>query len=216
MFALVNGQELILGPIGFNIKMINYELEELELPHRVKTSDNTQVPLHFTETVHILSARNEVPEYDPRFETLSQVSHTITENEVVFYYEKNEKSLEQIKNERKVEVAPIRRIKENTKISVEVNNVSVEVTTDRPNRLSLVSKMISNDGPYNFKFDNNVWVEITKEDLQYIVSQIDLKVQEAFDWEYNKLQEIDNCTTKEEVYDVILQEPVISPTEPGV
>jgi hypothetical protein len=216
MFALVNGQELILGPIGFNIKMINYELEELELPYRVKTSDNTLVPIHLTENVHILPSRSEVPEYDPRFETIHQVSHIITDDEVVFYYEKNEKSLEQIKNERKIEIAPIRRLKESTMISLLINNTSIQVTTDRSNRLSLVSKMISNDGPYNFKFDNNVWVEVTKEDLQYIVSQIDLKVQEAFDWEYNKLQEINNCTTKEDVYDVILQESVISPTEPEV
>ena len=210
MFALVNGQELLLGPIGFNIKMINSELEELELPYRVKTSDYTQVPIHFTDEIHILPARNETPDYDPRFETISQVSHTITDTEVIFNYTKSEKPLEQIKSERKSEVAPIRLQKEITNIFLSVNGTYVEVSTDRQNRLSLVSKMISKENSSNFKFSNDVWVQITKEDLQYIISQIDLKVQEAFDWEYAKLQEIDACETKEDVYNVILTEPAVT------
>ncbi len=210
MFALVNGQELILGPIGFNIKMINYELEELELPHRVRTTDYTQVPIHFTDEVHILSARDETPEYDPRFETISQSSHMITDTEVIFSYIKTEKSLEQIKAERKVEVAPLRREKESTKISLNINDTPIEVSTNRENRLLFVSKMMTGEGPYNFKFDSEVWVEVTKENLQYIISQIDIKVQEAFDWEYSKLQEIDACETKEAVYEVIIREPITS------
>lgn len=212
MFALVNGQELLLGPIGFNIKMINSELEELELPNRVITSDYTQVPIHFTNDVHILPVRNEAPEYDSRFETITQVSHTITDTEVIFYYEKTEKPLEQIKAEYKALVAPIRRDKETTHITLNLYDSNITVSTSRENRLGLISKIMSGEGPYNFKFNNDTWIEITKNDLKYIVSQIDLKVQEAFDWEYNKLQEIDACKTKEAVYEVVIQEPIIPET----
>jgi hypothetical protein len=35
MYALVNGEELLLGPISFNTRMINSELEDLELDYRV-------------------------------------------------------------------------------------------------------------------------------------------------------------------------------------
>ncbi len=66
-------------------------------------------------------------------------------------------------------------------------------------------------GPYNFKFDDGTWLEITKENLEYIISQIDLKVQEAFDWERAKLAEIDACETKEEVYEVEISPRVQRP-----
>jgi hypothetical protein len=59
----------------------------------------------------------------------------------------------------------------------------------------------------NYKF-NNTWVEVTSTDIQYILSEIDKVVQDAFDWELEKLQEIDACQTIDEVYDVILEEPV--------
>jgi hypothetical protein len=208
MFALVNGQELILGPIKFNIRMINYELNELGLNRRVITSDYTQVPIHFTDNIHLLLARNEIPEYNHKFETISQHSHTITETEVIFTYIKTEKSLEQIKAERKTEVAPIRKLKESKNIEVYINGVPVQVSIDRNNRLALIVKMLSNEGTYKFKFNSDTWVDITKNDLQYIIAQIDTSVQEAFDWEYNKLQEIDACETKEAVYEVVIERPV--------
>ena len=87
MYALINGQELLLGPISFNYRMINSVLEEdLEVEFRVTSQDYQSVPLSFTEDIKILQARNEVPEHDSRFQSVSQTSHTITDTEVVFSY----------------------------------------------------------------------------------------------------------------------------------
>jgi len=45
MYALVNGQELLLGPIAFNYRMINSVLEEeLEVDYRVTSQDYQKVP----------------------------------------------------------------------------------------------------------------------------------------------------------------------------
>ena len=94
MYALVNGQELLLGPIAFNYRMINSVLEEeLELPDRVTSQDYQRVPITFTDEVKILPARNDVPEFDSRFQGVSQTSHTITEDKVVFTYTVSDKSL---------------------------------------------------------------------------------------------------------------------------
>jgi len=54
-------------------------------------------------------------------------------------------------------------------------------------------------------------LQITTEDLQTIIQSIDLKVQEAYDWELAKLQEIDACETKEAVYEVEIVPPVEIP-----
>jgi hypothetical protein len=216
MYSLVNGQELLLGPIAFNYRMINSVLEEeLEVDFRVKSSDYQSVPITFTEDIKILPARNEVPEFDPRFQSVSQTSHTITDTEVVFNYSVADKTLEQIKGEYKAQVAPERWNKENTTVTVTLYNREITVSTSRDNRLSLVSKLLSSDGPYNFKFNDDVWEEITKTDLQTILNEIDSIVQAAFDWELAKLAEIDACETKEAVYAVEITPPVIRPITPN-
>jgi len=60
--------------------------------------------------------------------------------------------------------------------------------------LMLASKLSAAPGPHNYKFAN-AWLEVTTENLQTIISEIDKVVQDAFDWELAKLQEIDACTT---------------------
>jgi len=214
MYALVNGQELLLGPIAFNYRMINSVLEEeLEVEYRVTSQDYQNVPLHFTEDIKILPATNDIPEYDQKFQTVSQTSHTIADDEVVFVYTVEDKTLEQIKDEYKAGVKPERQRRENTSIEVTINNSAITVSTDRENRLALIAKYIAGPGPHNFKFDNGTWLEITTEDLQTIIQAVDSKVQEAFDWELAKLQEIDACETKEAVYEV---EIVPAIERPGV
>jgi hypothetical protein len=209
MYALINDQELLLGPIAFNYRMINSVLEEeLEVEFRVTSQDYQSVPLSFTEDIKILPARNDIPEHDPRFQTVSQTSHTITDTEVVFVYTVADKSLEQIKGEYKARVVPERWNKENTTVTVAINDNEITVSTSRDNRLSLVSKLLSSDGPYNFKFNDGVWVEISKTDLQTILTEIDTVVQTAFDWELAKLAEIDACVDGEAVYDVVIVPPV--------
>lgn len=209
MYALVNGQELRLGPIAFNYRMINDELEELEVDFRVTSNDYQSVPISITDDIKIIFARNEVPEHDPRFQGVSQSSHEITDTEVIFYYTVGDKSLEQIKGEYKAGVKPERQRKENTTITVTIQDTELTVSTSRESRLEFISKLFGNDGPYNFKFDNGVWLEITKADLEYIISQIDAKVQEAFDWELAKLAEIDACEDGEAVYAVEITPPLV-------
>jgi hypothetical protein len=212
MYALINGQELLLGPIAFNYRMINSVLEEeLEVEFRVTSNDYQSVPIVFTEDIKILPTRNEVPEHDPRFQTVSQTSHEITDTEVVFSYTVSDKSLEQIKAEYKAGVAPERWNKENTTVTVTINDKDITVSTSRDNRLSLVSKLLSSDGPYNFKFDDSIWVDIAKTDLQTILTEIDTVVQAAFDWELAKLAEIDACVDGNAVYAVEIVTPVIPP-----
>jgi len=208
MYALVNGEELLLGPISFNTRMINSELEDLELDYRVKSSDDANVPISISEEVKIIFARNDIPEHDPRFQSVSQTSHTITDTEVVFSYTVSDKSLEQIKKEYKAGVAPERWNKENTTVTVTLYGKEITVSTSRENRLALVSKVVSDGGVHNYKFNDGEWVEILKTDLVTILNAIDDVVQAAFNWEYEKLAEIDACVDGEAVYNVVIASPL--------
>ena len=214
MYALIHNLQLILGPIKYNYRLINSDLEELDIESRVSPRDYENVPIELdsaTETF-LLPVVEIIPPYDPRFQGIGNFEWSIIkENDipirVEMSYSINDKSLEQIKEEYRRQVAPIRKEKENTTIEIQLNGSSVSVSTNREDRLSVVSKLMASPGTHNFKFGGGTWLEITTTELEYIISQIDLKVQEAFDWEYQKLQEIDACTTGEEVYNVVLIEP---------
>lgn len=204
MYALVNGSELILGPINFNIKMINSELEDLGLTYRVNSQDYLNVPIQITENIKILDCIENIPQYDSRKEQIFQLGWEIINNTVIFNYEVREKPLEQIKDEFKELIAPIRYSKENSIISLQIESETIQISTDRETRSSLASKLLSSDGPYNFKFNRDTWIEITKIDLQFILSEIDNFVQSVFDWEYQKIQETDACITPEEIFAIDL------------
>lgn len=211
MYALIHDSQLILGPIGYNCRLINSDLEELEIENRISPTDYYNIPLQIDDKTHLVEVIQIIPDYDLRFESVGNFEwEIIKENDipvrVEMRYSIQKKSLELIKEEYKKQLAPIRKTKENTYINIDIKGTTVSVLTSREERLSFVSKLLSSTDIHNFKFPNEIWLEITSEDIQYIISQIDLTVQEAFDWEHQKLQEIDACTTGEEVYNVILIE----------
>jgi hypothetical protein len=216
--ALIHNNSLELGPMGFNVRYINSELEDLEVEERISPQSYTNIPIHFSDGLtHLLPIEKVVPENDPKYHNIGNFGwEIIKENDipvkVLLTYPIADKTLEEVKNIRKQEVSPVRREKENTIITLTINGTEVEVSTSREERLLLASKLAASPGPHNFKF-KNTWLEITTAELQYILNQIDIKVQEAFDWELAKLQEIDSCNTIDDVYAVVIREQLQMPVE---
>jgi hypothetical protein len=214
--ALIHNNSLELGPMGFNVKYINSELEDLEVEETITPSSYTNIPIHFSDGLtHLLPLEKEVPSHDPKYHNVGNFSwEIIKENDipvkVILTYPITGKTLEEVKELRKQEISPYRREKENTILTLTVNETAVEVSTSRDERLLLASKLAASPGPHNFKFQNT-WLEITTAELQYILNQIDIKVQEAFDWELVKLQEIDACNTIDDVYAVVIREQPQTP-----
>jgi hypothetical protein len=209
--ALINNNSLILGPMGFNVRMINSELEDLEIEERISPQSYSDLPIHFSDDqTHLIPIEKVIPNHDPRYHNVGNFTWSIIEEnnipiKVLFTYPISDKTLEEVKELRKQEVSPLRREKENTKISINLNGNAVKISTSREERILLSAKLSASPGPHNFKFDNT-WLQITSEELQYVLTQIDIKVQEAFDWELAKLQEIDACTTIDDVYNVVIRE----------
>lgn len=209
--ALIHNNSLELGPMGFNVKYINADLEDLEVEERISPQSYTDLPIHFSDGLtHLLPIEKVVPEHDPKYHNIGNLAWEIIEEDgtpvkVVFAYPIVDKTLEEVKIIRKQEVSPYRREKENTTITLDINGNSVQVSTSREERVLLASKLSAAPTSCNYKFLSG-WLEVTTENLQYIISEIDKVVQEAFDWELAKLQEIDACETIDEVYDVIVRE----------
>lgn len=209
--ALIHNNSLELGPFGANVRYINEELEELEVEERISPQSFSSLPIHFSDGLtHLVPTEKVIPEHDSKYHNVGNFTWEIVkENEVpvrvVFTYPITDKTLEEVKTIRKQEVAPVRREKENTTITLTLNNTQVEVSTSREERLLLASKLAASPGPHNFKF-SNTWLEITTEELQTIIIEIDAVVQAAFDWELAKLQEIDACVEIDDVYAVVIRE----------
>jgi hypothetical protein len=211
--ALIHNNSLELGPMGFNVRMINSELEDLEVEERITPQSYKDLPIHFSDNqTHLVLIEKDVPPHDAKYHNIGNFTWEIIKEDdtpvkVLLTYPIIDKTLEEVKELRKQEVSPYRREKENTTITLTINDTIIEVSTSREERLLLASKLSAAPGPHNFKF-SNTWLEITTEQLQTIVSEIDVKVQEAFDWELSKLQEIDACETIESVYAVVVREQV--------
>jgi hypothetical protein len=209
--ALVHDNSLILGPMGFNVRMINGELEDLELEDRISPQSFIDLPIHFSDGLtHLLPLEKDIPSHDLKYHNIEGYTwEIIKENDVPvnvkLTYNIVDKTLEEVKELRKKEVAPIRKQKENTSTGIFVGGSYIEVTTSREERILLSAKRSSFSGSCNYKF-KNTWVSITPEDLDYIITQIDTVVQQAYDWELSKLNEIDACQTIDDVYNVVLIE----------
>ena len=211
--ALIHNNSLILGPMGFNVRMINSELEDLELEDRITTQSYSNIPIHFSdELTHLLLIEKEIPGYDPNYYNLGNFTWEIIEEDnvpikVKLTYPLVEKTIEEVKYSRKQEVTAERKQKENKIISLTINETEIKIATSREERLILASKLSASPGLHNYKF-SNTWLEITTENLQYIITEIDKVVQFSYDWELSKLQEIDACQTLDEIYNVIVKEEV--------
>lgn len=205
--ALIHNDQLILGPMGFNVRMINSELEDLELNEIVTTESHSQLPIHFSDGLtHLVFIEKEIPFYDSRYHNLGNFSwEIIKENDipikVKLTYPVYDKTLDEVKDIRKKELKPVRKIKEDRLIDITIRGVDVQISTSREERNLLATKLSSSSGLFNYKFQNT-WIEIDQQDLQLILSEIDSVVQQTYDWELNKLNEIDSCTTVNDVYAV--------------
>lgn len=200
MFALLNDNELVLGPIEFNYRLINSVLEdELEIDYRIEPSDHARVPIIITEKIKLLKVVEDKPQYDPRYEEILLYKYEIINDEVIFYYQKSNIDFDKIKNEYKKVISNERWIRENSgHITHLINNTEIKVSTNRETRISLVTKLASGSGPYNYKF-GDVWVEITGEDVGNIITKIDEKIQVDFNWELQKINEINLCSSIDEL-----------------
>lgn len=209
--ALVHNNSLILGPMGFNVRYINSELEDLEIEERISPQSYVNLPIHFSDNLtHLLPLEKNIPNYDPKYHNVGNFSWEIIEEnnipiKVLLNYSIVDKPIEEVKEFFKKEVSIIRKEKENKNILITINGVQIETTTSREERILLSSKLLSFVESCNYKF-SNAWLEITAENLQYIISEIDKVVQSAFDWELSKFKEIDACETIDDVYNVEIRE----------
>jgi hypothetical protein len=210
MYAIINNNNVIQTLLKWNPRMINSILqEELELDIKVYFPDEANVPWIINEETKIFQVREIKPEYNPKIEELTGPSWEITENIAIANYEVKPLLIEIAKANLIKQLSSERKSREAKSIKITVKGQEVTVNTDRESRAVYASKILSiGDLTAYWKFPET-WMEITKSDLEYIISEIDKIVQVAFDWEFAKLNEIENAADHISVNNIIIKEVLL-------
>jgi hypothetical protein len=127
-------------------------------------------------------------------------------NNYIMYYDAEDLSINTAKNNLKQIVANNRWTKENASIDRQVGPYNLTIYTDRGSRTAYTQALVFATDTYSaqWKFPQG-FVTLNKAELQTVVDEVVDYVQSCFDWESDKVSEIDSKTTIEELEQIILE-----------
>ena len=165
-------------------------------------------PLNFSESVRLVpTIQEQAPVIDPSFEVLAGPFFKFDENNNhVSYYIAQPLDLETVKSTIRQSAAAVRWNKETTPIVRDINGKSLTIDTDRESRTLYAQALsyVPEDYSSQWKFING-FVTINKSDLQAIVSEVVSHVQTCFDWESTKINEINLCSSVDELKQIVME-----------
>jgi hypothetical protein len=206
MFVIVHDNTVILGPMRWSqYKFQNTILEECEVSATLSATNDNLDPITVSDTIKILPVQGtQTPQVNPVIEMLNGPFWEFTDSVAAMSYRVESMSLDAAKNFLKVRVASDRRKKENAGIKVTLNSIEYNFDTDRETR-AVLSGAAANTNNTNWKQNSDTWVQMTQAEVQTVLNDVLAHVQTCFDWEYTKLQDINNCTTLDQVAGISTQ-----------
>lgn len=201
--------EVLLGPVEWNPRFMSSVLRsdlDLNYDPRVLASDEQKVPFEVLPNVWIRRVEFVNEEHNPKLHTLMGPYWVYDGVKATAEYRKQDKPTDIIKSELKQIVTANRYNKEVAGVKVTIQGLEVTVDTSRGNRDIFVQKyLLMNDtDTVEWKFPEG-WLTLTKTDLGLAVTSGANHVQSQFSWENAKFNEIDLCTTLEELDAVVLE-----------
>lgn len=130
-----------------------------------------------------------------------------------------DKNIDLVKGELKNIIAANRYKKETSGFIATIQDKKVHIDTSRERRDAFQSKylVLSEEEVVNWKFSNGI-LPLSKSEILNVMSSINSHIQGCFDWETNKIAEINSCTTLEELISIELrtnpEESLDAPPEP--
>lgn len=206
-FTLLQDNRIIVGPRDWNPRFFEHFLQELGFETTLSDSPIFE-QLVFSDTVRLVpTIQEQAPEINPSFEVLAGPFFKFDEaNNHVAYYTAQPLALEVIHANLRSKVANSRWIKETSSITRDINGKLLTLNTDRESR-SLYAQALTfvpDDYSSQWKFAEG-FVTINKADLQAITVEIISHVQACFDWEAQKVNEINTTTDVEQLKQIILE-----------
>ena len=148
------------------------------------------------------------------FEQLSGPFFTFSDTMAYGRYVTVPKEIDNVKRELKATIASDRYNWEVEGIVVELNGQSLPIPTNREERNIFFQAALLSVGTRSWKFGTDTWVDVTPEDLQYLVGAVVTHVQTCFNWENALLEQINAATTIDELKQLNYTVPRPQPEEP--
>jgi len=217
MYAIVHNNFVILTQPNWNTRMFTSILEEeCGINRRILLADEQTLPMILNENTKILKVYLNTPEYNPKIEWLDGPNYTVTEDNVVANYTVKPLDIIIAKGNLIDKLPALRYEREKKSIDITVQDLNLNISTDRETRSTFTNKLLAiGENTINFKFQEG-WLNLSKADLEYIIQQIDFAVQEAFDWELSKTNEINSCKTLEEINNIVLVKTITPKLPMGI
>ena len=217
MFIIVHNNLVILGPMRWNRFRFENEIqEECELAATLPDS-NLRTPITVSENISVLPVLGiEYPSHNSKIQHLHGPFWEFAEVGATGSYIVQSLPMDFVKEQLRAECAAERYRKEISGTKVIIQNTEVTVDTERGSRDIFVQKflLMSDTDTVQWKFPE-CWLVLTKADLGQIVAAGATHIQGQFNWEADKIVEIDACETLEQLNLVEITVPV-QPRMPGV
>lgn len=187
-----NRQIIHLGPIHWRYRIIQSELNELEVAFTLPQIEQGYIKISDTLEIFPITQEN-IPIYDTSFEILSGPFYNYAEKSVELYYNVSALDLTAIKQNLKQRVSTERYRKEISGTSIKINGVEIKLDTTREGRIKYSSMMYAGANSINYKY-NNEFILLTTADVENIINSINEHIQKQFNWEKNMFDTIDSST----------------------
>lgn len=212
MFCILENNQVILGPNHWNKRRFeSCLLDDCEIEFTLPPGNDNFQPIIVSENVKICPVRETIqPSYNTKIQQLAGPFTTVNEdNSITLTYNVVDQDINSVKNDLKAIVANNRWLLEVSGVNVNVQGQDIYVTTERGSRdIFLQAVQLGSDGQ-RWKFDNGIWLVLSLAELQVILNAIVSHVQMAFDWESDKLAEIDACVDLASLDAVILKHQIL-------
>jgi hypothetical protein len=200
MYALVYKNKVIVGPMEWNRGIFEGSLKKENVKALIPLYPSEELPYIINEDSKILRVQENRPLINSSVEYHYGPIWDLSGSIAIENYEVHDVRLEDAKQNLKAVIANERWLKETSSVNITLQDVVVTINVKPQEKYMFLQKYfsMSTDEVVNWKFPEG-WLTLTKDEINSIIVKFDSHTQEAFDWEKQKCDEIDACSSKEQL-----------------
>lgn len=211
MFIIVHENFVTWGPKPWNKLGFEDVLRtDCEVEYTLPQRNDNQDPIIINENTKILKVvALDAPQCNPKIQRLNGPYYNFYDDKAESYMVVEDLPIDFVRGNLKGRVATNRYTKEVEGVKVTIQGHEVTVDTSRNGRQIFFDAALTmtDSETIGWKFPET-WIDVTKSDMQQIVAAGKAHIQTWFDWEKNKIIEIDNATTLAELDAIDIGDPV--------
>lgn len=192
MFVIVYKNNVILGPMIWNAGRFKTVIEE-DCEITVSLPSSNQGYYEINDDIKIYPVQTTPnPSYDSRTEFLNGPYYDFVDGVAISRMEVHQLDIVAAQNFVKADAAHTRWKKQNSGIQYNINGTDYTFPTDLQTKSTFHQYVTADVDNLNWKVDQDTWITLSKSDIKNIFVAIVNHVQSAFDWEADKLLEIND------------------------